>query len=105
MPFKKGDPNINRKGAPKGVNRVIHLAELREALSVVEKEKKETFLVMICRTAWDNPSVALSLLRKFVPDAEPTKESDESLINQELVFSSIPSNGDGLSRFQQFIHK
>ena len=33
------------------------------------------------------------------------KGEDDRLINQELTFDDIPSNGEGLRRFERFIHK
>jgi hypothetical protein len=33
------------------------------------------------------------------------EEAPEDLINRELTFDDIPSNGDGMHRFKDFLHK
>jgi hypothetical protein len=47
--------------------------------------------------------VSLALAVKMAPNS--FQEDNEVLINQELTFDDIPSNGDGLTRFQEFLHK
>ncbi len=111
--FVKGQSG-NPKGMKKGYRREISLTALKEALAVVEKEKIDIngkkkkrlpILVHAWHRAYENDSVLIVMLKKFIPDAEPTKEEDGELINQELVFSDIPPNGDGKSRFERFLHK
>jgi hypothetical protein len=45
----------------------------------------------------------LALIIKDVATA--SENEDERFINQELTFDDIPKNGDGLTRFEKFLHK
>jgi hypothetical protein len=46
MPFKKGDPNINRSGRPMGFSIVAHL---KEKLQEIPEGQKETYATLITK--------------------------------------------------------
>jgi hypothetical protein len=64
MPFKKGDPNINRKGPP----RKPEIELLRLALEKAKQEKGIGFLEHFVFKAYANPNVAIALAKKLIPD-------------------------------------
>jgi hypothetical protein len=63
MPFVKGDPRINRNGAPK--NPIIK--QFREALAQVEKEKNCPLLIHLLREAYKDHAVLMKVSDKMLP--------------------------------------
>lgn len=65
MPFKKGDPNINRKGPP----RKPEVELLRFALEEAKKQNNgKDFLVHFVEKAYTDTNVAIALAKKLIPD-------------------------------------
>lgn len=103
MPFVKGQSG-NPGGRRKGTKDLYSLDALRIAIREVEQEKKVNLLKHFIRRALESDSVLLALMKKFIPDIEHKDEKNgEELINETLEFKDIPSNGEGLSRFEKFI--
>lgn len=90
----------NPKGRPKGSKSVLSVCSLRDALKVVEKEKKKRILVHAWERAYENDAVLIALLRKFIPDAETIEEQEEKLIDQTFIFENEPKRVNG--RFNRF---
>lgn len=63
MTFIKGDPRINRKGAPK--NPIIK--QFREALAQVEKERNCPLLIHLLREAYKDHAVLMKVSDKMLP--------------------------------------
>lgn len=57
------------------------------------------------RLAEKSAGMAIWLGKQYLGQTEKFDFKDERLINEELTFDDIPQNGDGLTRFQQFLHK
>jgi plasmid stabilization system protein ParE len=70
MPFKKGDPNINTGGRPKGTGNKVN-DEIRAAFSLVLQNKLDDLESWLDHTARKDPAKAAELLIKlserFVP--------------------------------------
>lgn len=60
MPFKKNDPNINRKGRTPGIPNK-NSAELRDMVQLLVEQKYDHFSEWIDRVAVDNPAEAFKL--------------------------------------------
>lgn len=83
MVWKKG-----QSGNPKGRAHENEFAELfKEALIVVEEEKKESIMQRAVRRAYVNDKVLIEVLRKIVPDKIESTNYDVSKeeLNTELL--------------------
>ena len=87
MPFKKGDPNINRKGAP----RKPEIDLFRSAIEQVEKEKGLSLMVYAVRKSFESENVLIALLKKILPD-KIEDETFKNLCKTFLVFPKNPEN-------------
>ena len=57
------------------------------------------------RLAEKSAGMAIWLGKQYLGQTEKMDFGNEEMINQELTFDDIPKNGDGLTRFEQFLHK
>jgi len=68
MPFKPGDPNINRNGRPKNAEPEL----LREALRREGEKRGMDFWTKVSQYAFTDKNVMIAVLKKFVPDSTIT---------------------------------
>lgn len=64
MPFSKNDPNINRKGRPKGSKNKI-TKEVREAFSMILQNKLPDLERWLTQVSHDDPAKAAEILMKL----------------------------------------
>jgi len=64
MPFRKGDPNINRKGRKKGSTNKI-TKEVKEAFSMVLHNKLPELERWLTQVSHDDPAKAAEILMKL----------------------------------------
>lgn len=86
MTFRKGDPNINRKGRPKNP----YVEELREALIAVEEETRQKFAKRYVKRAFEKDIVMMDLAKKLYPDliqqeTSITQAADIEKVKEEFV--------------------
>jgi hypothetical protein len=70
MPFKPGDPNINRNGRPK----TSQIEELRRALENEGKRRGQDFWQEVAKRAFTHDNIMLAVLKKLVPDLSYTEQ-------------------------------
>jgi len=89
MPFKPGDPNINRNGRPKQPE----IQELRDALDAAKKDKNKSILEHFVERAYTDDGVLVALVKKMLPD----KNHLEAEINAEVtMMPTIEKDGKPL---------
>jgi hypothetical protein len=81
----------------------------REDFTSAFKKGLETGKISLRRTqfrlAEKSAGMAIWLGKQYLGQTEKFEFNDERMINQEITFDDIPGNGDGMSRFERFLHK
>jgi len=75
MGFQKGESG-NPNGRPKGSRNYFSIAELKRAIKDVEELYHEDFLQHAVKRAYESDRVLVALLKKLIPDAQPTGIDD-----------------------------
>lgn len=79
---KKGRWVKGQSGNPLGRPARPEVAELRNALAVVKKERKVSFLEEFVRKSYDNKDYAIALFKKIIPsEAFITKQDHRIVVN------------------------
>lgn len=80
--FVKGSPSANPKGRPKKPE----IDELRQALKIVEKRKRKSFLIHFVERAYEDNSIAIALAKKIIPDlSKIDSESSQSFVTMPYI--------------------
>jgi hypothetical protein len=81
----------------------------REDFTSAWKKGLETGKISLRRTqfrlAEKSAGMAIWLGKQYLGQTEKLEFNDERMINQEITFDDVPTNGDGMSRFERFLHK
>jgi hypothetical protein len=84
MPFKKGDPSINRNGRPKNAEPEL----LREALRKEGEKRGIDFWDKVAEYAFTDKNVMVAVLKKFIADKRFIQYENE-VLRTDLFFQNI----------------
>ena len=98
---KSGNPN----GRPKGGKNRFSLEAFKDAIEVIELERRSSFFEHIIDRAYENDKVLVAVLKKLVPDQMHQTVSlfPAELLEDELQL--LPTNGEKVpDRLKPFLY-
>ena len=89
-----------QSGNPHGRPRKAEIDKLRVALNKQGVKQKQDFWDAVAEKAYDNPSIMIAVIKKFVPDLVYTKTDMDVIVNITEVIQQARSRLDRCSALE-----